>query len=55
MIKVNGIPLSLIQPEILRLKTLEPILVVGSDKFANVNLIYSKLFIYLIILFELIG
>jgi small subunit ribosomal protein S16e len=36
MIKVNGIPLSLIQPEILRLKTLEPILVVGADKFANV-------------------
>mmetsp|Transcript_15705 Transcript_15705/g.16449 ORF Transcript_15705/g.16449 Transcript_15705/m.16449 type:complete len:146 (+) Transcript_15705:44-481(+) len=38
MIKVNGIPLSLIQPEILRLKTLEPILVVGSDKFANVDI-----------------
>jgi small subunit ribosomal protein S16e len=46
MIKVNGIPLSLIQPEILRLKTLEPILVVGADKFANVCP-YLLLFLHL--------
>mmetsp|Transcript_25684 Transcript_25684/g.25911 ORF Transcript_25684/g.25911 Transcript_25684/m.25911 type:complete len:147 (-) Transcript_25684:205-645(-) len=37
LIKVNGSPISLVQPEILRLKTFEPILLLGSDKFAQVD------------------
>jgi small subunit ribosomal protein S16e len=38
LIKVNGIPISLVQPEILRLKTVEPILLIGSDKFSQVDI-----------------
>lgn len=38
LIKINGAPISLLQPEILRLKTYEPILLLGSDKFANVDI-----------------
>ncbi|CVL09746.1 40S ribosomal protein S16 [Fusarium oxysporum f. sp. raphani 54005] len=38
LIKVNGRPLSLVQPEILRFKVYEPLLVVGLDKFANVDI-----------------
>lgn len=38
LIKVNGAPISLLQPEILKLKTYEPILLLGSDKFANVDI-----------------
>ena len=38
LIKVNGVPISLVQPEILRLKTVEPILLIGSDKFSNVDI-----------------
>lgn len=38
LIKVNGAPISLLQPEILRLKTYEPMLLLGNDKFANVSL-----------------
>ena len=37
LIKVNGAPISLLQPEILRLKTYEPMLLLGNDKFANVS------------------
>ncbi|RYG66673.1 30S ribosomal protein S9 [archaeon] len=37
LIKVNGSPISLLQPEILRLKTYEPLLLLGADKFANVR------------------
>jgi len=37
-IKVNGVPISLLQPEILRLKTVEPILLLGSDKFAPIDI-----------------
>ncbi|CAF3538988.1 unnamed protein product, partial [Fusarium graminearum] len=37
LIKVNGRPLQLVQPEILRFKVYEPLLVVGLDKFANVD------------------
>jgi small subunit ribosomal protein S16e len=37
LIKVNGSPISLLQPEILRLKTYEPMLLLGNDKFANVR------------------
>merc|ERR1711988_1958277 len=35
LVKVNGRPLQLVQPEILRFKVYEPLLVVGLDKFAN--------------------
>ncbi|RKF64057.1 40S ribosomal protein S16 [Golovinomyces cichoracearum] len=38
LIKVNGKPLHLIQPEILRFKVYEPILIIGLDKFANVDI-----------------
>lgn len=37
-LRLNGQPLALIQPETLRIKTFEPILVVGEDKFANVDI-----------------
>lgn len=40
LIKVNGAPISLLQPEILRLKTYEPMLLLGNDKFANVSSYY---------------
>ena len=38
LIKVNGSPISLLQPEILKLKTYEPILLLGSERFANVDI-----------------
>lgn len=38
MIRVNGVPLELIQPEILRLKVFEPVLVLGKERFANVDI-----------------
>eukprot|EP01039_Chlorochromonas_danica_P000955 gene955-1037_t len=38
LIKVNGAPISLLQPEILRLKTYEPMLLLGADKFANIDI-----------------
>jgi small subunit ribosomal protein S16e len=38
LIKVNGRPLQLVQPEILRFKVYEPLLVVGLDKFANLDI-----------------
>eukprot|EP01006_Ploeotia_vitrea_P003525 TRINITY_DN112770_c0_g1_i1.p1 TRINITY_DN112770_c0_g1~~TRINITY_DN112770_c0_g1_i1.p1 ORF type:complete len:144 (+),score=1.33 TRINITY_DN112770_c0_g1_i1:42-473(+) len=38
LIKVNGIPITLLQPELLKLKTFEPVLVLGADKFANVDI-----------------
>ncbi|RPA77816.1 ribosomal protein S9 [Ascobolus immersus RN42] len=38
LIKVNGSPLNLIKPEILRFKVYEPILTVGLDKFADVDI-----------------
>jgi small subunit ribosomal protein S16e len=38
MIRVNGSPIDLVQPEILRYKVYEPILVVGKDKFAGVDI-----------------
>merc|ERR1712230_66602 len=38
LIKVNGRPLSLVQPEILRYKVYEPLLIVGLDKFAEVDI-----------------
>ena len=38
LIKVNGSPISLVQPETLKLKTYEPILLLGSERFANVDI-----------------
>ena len=38
LIKVNGVPITLLQPEILKLKTFEPVLVLGADKFAAVDI-----------------
>ncbi|RYP60902.1 hypothetical protein DL771_010337 [Monosporascus sp. 5C6A] len=38
LIKVNGQPLNLVQPEILRFKVYEPLLIVGLDKFAQVDI-----------------
>ena len=37
-IRLNGQPISLVQPETLRLKVFEPVLVVGADKFAPVDI-----------------
>jgi len=38
LIKVNGCPIELLEPEILRLKTFEPVLILGQDKFANLDI-----------------
>jgi len=38
LVKVNGSPLALVQPEILRFKVYEPLLILGLDKFSNVDI-----------------
>ncbi|KAK9314638.1 ribosomal protein S9 [Lipomyces starkeyi] len=38
ILKVNGSPIALVEPEILRFKVYEPILIVGLDKFANIDI-----------------
>ncbi|KAK5657065.1 hypothetical protein OQA88_3592 [Cercophora sp. LCS_1] len=38
LIKVNGKPLKLFAPEVLRAKLYEPILLLGLDKYANVDI-----------------
>lgn len=38
MIKVNGVPLELVQPETLRFKAFEPLLLLGKEKFAEINM-----------------
>ncbi|GAX21754.1 small subunit ribosomal protein S16e [Fistulifera solaris] len=38
LIKVNGQPIELIEPAGLRLKVFEPVLVVGQDKFSNLDI-----------------
>merc|ERR1712196_282430 len=38
MIKVNGVPLELIQPEELRVKAFESLLILGKEAFANVDI-----------------
>lgn len=35
LVKVNGKPLSLVEPQILRYKVYEPILILGTDKFGT--------------------
>lgn len=37
-IRINGQPLELVEPEPLRLKVQEPILLLGAEKFANVDM-----------------
>ncbi|ORX82960.1 40S ribosomal protein S16 [Basidiobolus meristosporus CBS 931.73] len=38
MIRINGSPIELVEPEILKFKVYEPILILGEDKFANVDI-----------------
>ncbi|WFD43526.1 40S ribosomal protein S16 [Malassezia psittaci] len=38
LIRLNGQPLAMVTPDTLRLKAFEPVLVVGEDKFANVDI-----------------
>ncbi|KAJ3210273.1 40S ribosomal protein S16 [Dinochytrium kinnereticum] len=38
LLKVNGSPIELVEPETLRFKVLEPILVLGKERFANVDI-----------------
>ncbi|QKX60678.1 uncharacterized protein TRUGW13939_07824 [Talaromyces rugulosus] len=38
LVKVNGQPLQLVKPEVLRFKVYEPLLIVGLDKFAGVDI-----------------
>ena len=38
LIKVNGQPIELIQPESMRLKVFEPVLVLGQEKFSNLDI-----------------
>ncbi|PSS37634.1 hypothetical protein EW026_g1666 [Hermanssonia centrifuga] len=37
LIHINGSPISLLQPEILRFKVYEPVLIAGEDAFASVD------------------
>ena len=38
MIRLNGVPIDLVQPDTLRLKAVEPILLLGKERFANVDI-----------------
>ena len=38
LIKVNGAPLALVEPQTLRIKTMEPILLLGKERFANLDI-----------------
>lgn len=38
LIKLNGSPLDLVQPEILKTKVYEPILLLGKERFQNVDI-----------------
>jgi len=37
LIRINGSPINLVQPEILRFKIYEPVLVAGEDSFASID------------------
>lgn len=37
-IRVNGVPLEFVQPETLRLKAFEPILILGKERFAGLDI-----------------
>lgn len=38
LIKINGVPLGLVQPEILRFKVREPLLLLGPERFAGIDI-----------------
>lgn len=38
LMKINGVPIELVKPEILKLKVYEPILLLGSERFAGVDI-----------------
>ena len=38
LIKINGCPIELVEPEMLRYKVFEPILLLGRERFANVDI-----------------
>ncbi|KAJ8498548.1 hypothetical protein OPV22_009100 [Ensete ventricosum] len=38
LIRVNGVPIELVKPEILRLKAFEPVLLLGRQRFMDVDL-----------------
>ncbi|KAF8588453.1 hypothetical protein K439DRAFT_634296 [Ramaria rubella] len=38
LIRINGSPIGLVRPEILRYKVYEPVLVVGEDKFESIDI-----------------
>ncbi len=38
LLKVNGTPIALVQPEILRTKVIEPILILGQERFADLDI-----------------
>eukprot|EP00922_Rhytidocystis_sp_ex-Travisia-forbesii_P015211 GHVS01022714.1.p2 GENE.GHVS01022714.1~~GHVS01022714.1.p2 ORF type:complete len:178 (-),score=25.65 GHVS01022714.1:345-800(-) len=38
MIRVNGCPLELVRPEALRVKTFEPVLLLGKERFAGIDI-----------------
>ncbi|MBA0815096.1 hypothetical protein Gohar_020869, partial [Gossypium harknessii] len=38
LIKINGCPIELVEPEILRFKAVEPILLLGRQRFAGVDM-----------------
>ena len=38
LIRINGSPINLVKPEILRFKVYEPVLVAGEDTFANIDI-----------------
>lgn len=38
LIKVNGCPIELLEPAILRVKTFEPVLLLGPNRFSNVDI-----------------
>lgn len=38
LIKINGSPLNLVQPDILKVKIYEPLLLLGSEKFSQLDI-----------------
>lgn len=38
LVRLNGIPIDLVQPDTLRLKATEPILLLGKERFANMDI-----------------
>lgn len=38
LIRLNGTPIDLVQPDTLRMKAVEPILLLGKERFANVDI-----------------